>query len=257
MEWLIISKTKFPASVINARIVESINVFYESMKEFFEKKGWQWTPPRQQGEKWIQEDYSIEIRGKYSDGAYRDILFTMRRTPGLISQSRNTDHLSIGYQHKFMIYLPREYPANLSHIKMRAVTKLWHPRISTGRSGEACITVNGELDRILIDLIYHVLLDPKRIRPPKIYPKEDFGMNGTAMRWYEKDAENIYQTMLAKWAQRHKKAELKQSGGIRIIGDDSSSRTKAEKKGSTIQVMPSKGDEEEEEDEEKEGVRIL
>ncbi|MBD3189887.1 MAG: hypothetical protein GF308_04550 [Candidatus Heimdallarchaeota archaeon] len=235
--------------------MESINVFYESMKDFFETKGWRWTPPRRQGEKWIQEDYSVEIRGKYSDGAYRDVLFTMRRTPGLIGQSRNKEHLSLGYQHKFMIYLPREYPANLSHIKMRAVTKLWHPRISTGRSGEACITVNGELDRILIDLIYHVLMDPKRIRPPKIYPKEDFGMNGVAMRWYEKDAEDIYQTMFAKWAQRHEKAELKETGGIRIIGDDSSSRTSPKKKSSTIQIM---GEHEEEKDDEgSDAVRIL
>ena len=182
-----ISRTNFPATVVNARIAESINVFYESLEDLFKNNGWKWISYQRTGEKWIQEDFSVEIKSKYRDGAYQNVLFTMRRMPGIIGQSNKIDHINIGYEHKFMIYLPREYPANLSKIKMRAVTRLWHPRISMGSSGDACITVNGEIDRILIDLIYHILMDPRRIRPPKLYPKEDSGMNVSAMRWFEKD----------------------------------------------------------------------
>jgi len=249
-----IARTYFPATVVNARIAESISVFYESMEDFFKKKGWKWVPQKRTGDKWVQEDYTVEIKGKYKDGAYRDILFTMRRTPGLVGQSANRKQMNMSNDHKFSIFLPREYPANLSHIKMRTITRLWHPRISTGSNGEACITVNGEVDRILIDILYHILMDPKRIRPPKLFPKEDSGMNAVAMRWFEKDAENIHKLMLTKWDANHEKVSLKESGGIRIIGTEGGEKVVTEDKGTTIKIIPR---EEKKEEEKKGGVRII
>jgi len=254
-----ISRANFPATVVNARIAESINVFYDSMEDFFKKQGWRWQPFARQGDKWVQEDYTVEIKGKHSDGAYREILFSIRRTPGLIGQSANKEQMKIGYNHKFTILLPREYPANLSHIKMRSATRLWHPRIGMSGRGDACITVNGEVDRILIDLIYHLLMDPKRIRPPKLYPKEDSGMNAIAMRWFEKDADNIHKAMLVNWDTKHEKTSLKESGGIRIIGGGKNKETEEK---SAIRIIPK--DEEKKEDsssEKKEkkkgGIRII
>ncbi len=226
------------------------------MEEFFKKKEWKWTPIRRTGDKWIQEDYSVEIRGRYKDGAYRDILFSIRRTPGLTGQSNNRNHLNVGFEHKFSIYLPREYPANLSHIKMRAVTNLWHPRISMGRHGEACITVNGEVDRILVDILYHILMDPKRIRPPKLYPKEDSGMNTMAMRWFEKDANNVHNMMQAKWDSVHDKASIKESGGIKIIDGEKQEKVKTEDERRTIRIMP-REEKKEDKKEKKGGVRII
>lgn len=249
-----IARTYFPATVVNARIAESISVFFESMEDFFKKKGWKWTPHKRVGEKWIQEDYSVEVKAKYKDGAYRDILFTMRRTPGLVGQSTTRNQLNMSNDHKFSIFLPREYPANLSHIKMRAITRLWHPRISTGSYGEACITVNGEIDRILIDILYHILMDPKRIRPPKLFPKEDSGMNTIAMRWFEKDADNIHKLMLTKWDGLHEKVSLKETSGIRIIGNEEEEKVTTEDKGTTIKIIPR---DEKEEEEKKAGVRII
>ncbi|NHK32797.1 MAG: hypothetical protein FK730_15715 [Asgard group archaeon] len=246
------SRINFPASVVNARIAESITVFYESMDEFFKKQGWKWIPYRQTGNKWIQEDFLVEIKRKFSDGAIQELLFTMYRIPGIVGQPTKSNRLNIGYSHKFSIMLPREYPANLSHIKMRAVSPLWHPRISMGRGGDACITVNGEVDRILIDIIYHILMDPKRIRPPKLYPKEDSGMNVTAMRWFEKDADDIHNHMLGKWDAAHEKSSLKDRGGIRIIGGEKVKEP--EKKGKSIRIMPKKADKEEKDEG---GIRII
>ncbi|MFW9923272.1 MAG: hypothetical protein ACFFDW_08320 [Candidatus Thorarchaeota archaeon] len=251
-----ITRTNFPATVVNARIAESINVFYESMEDFFKKNGWKWIPFKRTGDKWVQEDFSVDIISKTSDGAYREILFTLRRIPGLIGQSNNIAHMNIGYDHKFLIYLPREYPANLSHIKMRVATRLWHPRISQSGSGDACITVNGEIDRILIDLIYHLLMDPKRIRPPKLFPKEDSGLNTAAMRWFETDAENIHRMLLAKWDARHEKASLKETGGIRIIGKEKEAEIKTEEKGS-VKIIPKENKEKIDEKKDKKGVRIV
>ncbi|MBN1331166.1 MAG: hypothetical protein JXA54_16965 [Candidatus Heimdallarchaeota archaeon] len=248
------SRVNFPATVVNARIAESISVFYESMEEFFKKKGWRWTSYKQTSDKWVQEDYSIEIKGKFSDGTYQTIVFTMRRTPGLVGQSLS-DQLNISYEHKFSILLPREYPANLSHIKMSSLTPLWHPRISMGRGGNACITVNGEIDRILIDIIYHILMDPKRIRPPKLYPKEDSGMNVGAMRWFEKDAEAIYNHMLMLWDSQHVKAPSKETG-IRIIGSETESE-EPESIDQTVRIIPHEPKKKENKDKKDGGVRII
>jgi len=256
-----ISRANFPATVVNARIAESINVFYDSMEDFFKKEGWKWQPFARKGDKWVQEDYTVEITGKYQDGAFREILFTTRRTPGLVGQSAQKEQMNIGYTHKFTIHLPRVYPANLSHIKMKSVTRLWHPRISMSSRGDACIIVNGEVDRILIDLIYHLLMDPRRIRPPKLYPKEDSGMNTLAMRWFEKDAENIHKAMLVNWDTKHEKASLKDSGGgIKIIGGDNKKQVGKEK--SAIRIIPKEVEETKDssqkiKDKKKGGIRII
>ncbi|HUU77086.1 MAG TPA: hypothetical protein VMX55_01985 [candidate division Zixibacteria bacterium] len=229
------------------------------MDDFFKKQRWKWPPFTRKGDKWTQEDFSVDVIGKFKDGTFREIMFSVRRLPGLIGQSGSKDHLNIGYEHKFLIYLPREYPANLSHIKMRSATRIWHPRISMSGSGDACITVNGEIDRILIDLIYHLLMDPRRIRPPKLFPKEDSGLNAVAMRWFEKDAENIHQTMIAKWDARHEKTTLKESGGIQIIGEEKSTIESKDVK-DAIRIIPNTGQRTEEnkaKKERKRGVKII
>lgn len=229
------------------------------MEDFFKKQKWKWSTFTRKGDKWTQEDFSVDVISKFKDNTFREIMFSVRRLPGLIGQSSSKDHLNIGYIHKFLIYLPREYPANLSHIKMRSATRIWHPRISMSGSGDACITVNGEIDRILIDLIYHLLMDPRRIRPPKLFPKEDSGLNTVAMRWFEKDAENIHKTMLAKWDARHEKSTLKESGGIQIIGEDKGKIESKDVK-DAIRIIPNKEQKTEENSvkkERKRGVKII
>lgn len=229
------------------------------MEDLFKKKGWKWVPYKRTGDKWVQEDYTIEMKGKYADGTYRNMIFSVRRTPGLVGESSNRKFLNIGYDHKFSINLPREYPANLAQVKMRTVTRLWHPRIPSSGIGEACIYVNGEVDRIFIDLIYNLLMDPRRIRPPKLFPNEDSGMNSIAMRWFERDAENIHKTMLAKWDERHDKVSLKESGGIRIITGESQ-EIEPKKTESSIRIIPKQEEQQSEVDEEKKkkgGVKII
>jgi len=245
----------FPPTVVNARIAESIHVFYEAMEDFFKKKGWKWAPYKRTGDKWIQEDYSITIRTKYADGTYKELVFTLRRTPGIVSQSLGSS-LNLSDKHKVSILLPREYPANLAHIKMRLLTPLWHPRISMRRGGDACITVNGEVDRILIDLIYHILMDPKRIRPPKLYPKEDSGLNIEAMRWFERDAENIHQYMLSQWDKLHEKATLKETGGIRIIGQKKAT-AEIKKEERSIRIISPEEKNDSKEKKKRGGIRII
>ncbi|MHA1739486.1 MAG: hypothetical protein ACTSXA_12045 [Candidatus Heimdallarchaeota archaeon] len=225
------------------------------MEDLFKQKGWKWIPYKRTGDKWIQEDYSIEVKGKHGDGTYRNLIYTVRRTPGLVGQSTNSQLMNIGYKHKFSISLPREYPANLAKIEMRTVTRLWHPRIPTSGVGKACITVNGEVDRIFIDLIYNLLMDARRIRPPKLYPKEDSGMNVTAMRWFERDADNIHKTMLAKWDEKHDKVSIKETGGIRIITGESKTADPV-KTDKSIKIIPPQ--EVQKEDEKKKGgVKII
>ena len=38
-----------------------------------------------------------------------------------------------------------------------------------------------------MDMIFQVLFDPERIRPPKFFQDSDFGTNSTAMKWFQND----------------------------------------------------------------------
>lgn len=93
----------------------------------------------------------------------------------------------ITYLHTFKIDLPREYPARVDKIKIFAETQIFHPRFASSGWGEGCIHINGEIDRILMDMIFQVLFDPERIRPPKFFTDSDFGTNSSAMKWFQAD----------------------------------------------------------------------
>ncbi|TFF84729.1 hypothetical protein EU523_01290 [Candidatus Heimdallarchaeota archaeon] len=233
------------------------------MEELFKKKGWSWKNYQKEKTKWIHPDFTISITQTYRDKAYHIIEFTLNNTPAIVDSPINKNKFPLRFSHTFLINLPREYPANLAKIKMSSKTSLWHPRIAQGRSGYACITVNGELDRILNDIIFHLLLDPRRIRPPKLYPKEDAGMNVKAMRWFEKNAEDIHQKMLDEWNKAHKAKTGTQKKNITIISNDSQKAKQKSKSKITIITTDAKGKEdnsdskEKKDEKEDKGVRII
>ena len=58
-----------------------------------------------------------------------------------------------------------------------------------------------------MDMIFQVLCDPDRIRPPKMYEDSDFGTNSSAMKWFQNNNPvQIYQTLMDEWGHfRNKK----------------------------------------------------
>lgn len=152
---------------------------------------------------WEHEQFRVSIIAKYADQAYKTIQLKIKDLPGVIAVPNNK--LKISYTHRFHFTLPREYPQKLGNIKIVNETPLFHPRI-TSVGSTACYSVNGEIDRVLLDIIYNVLLRPETVRPPSIFKNEDWGLDSVKMKWYiNYGPQRIYQYLFEEWGKRQKK----------------------------------------------------
>lgn len=148
----------------------------------------------------------MEIIARFPDQAYRTIQLTCQGLPGLVNVIK-PNQLDISYYHKFHFSIPREYPQNLGTIQIVPDTPLFHPRIRAVGT-KACYAVNGEIDRILIDIIYNILLRPETVRPPSLYKDADFGLDGEKMRWYIKyGPHKIYDHLKDLWSKKQTKTD--------------------------------------------------
>lgn len=189
-----------PPVIFNRRINCLIDEFYSSdLKEIYQKEGWTLQMPEKK-DLWDHPQFPLKVIKKYSDGAYKILRFNLLDFPGLVSVSG--DKLELAFKHSFRFNLPREYPQNLGKIDIISETALFHPRI-TAAGTKACYTVNGEVGRILIDIIFNVLLRPETVRPPSIYRDADWGLDSRKMQWYIKyGPEKIYTYLRDEWKKK-------------------------------------------------------
>lgn len=171
------------------------------MEDVYQQKKWRWTPHQHAGEQWMHPDFEITITKTHSDGAYATLHFLLRNLPGVVGVTRSTGRPRLRYTHEFSISIPRAYPTNLKDIQVTEKTPLFHPRIGSF----VCFYVNGEIDRILYDLVYFVLLKPDRVKPPTLY-KTDYGPRMSAMRWYISQMDQIVELLEKEWDAKHQKA---------------------------------------------------
>ncbi|MFX1576716.1 MAG: hypothetical protein ACFFCF_06045 [Promethearchaeota archaeon] len=238
----------FSIELFNARVETQIQTFFDTINNLYGRRGWDPDPPRRENTTWSNRDFTVAIIARYRDGAYKRIRFTMRNLPGIVRQPRSlTDEGAIRYEHRFVFDLPREYPQNIGTIRPAAETPLFHPRLAASGTGHACYSVRGELDRILEDLPFFVLLKPDRVEPPSQF-ESDHGLNSSAMAWYEQDTKNIVETLDRLWEARHQAgaSTSPRQGRVQILSPHSSSDTSQRK---TPQIL--------DKPEEKSTVRIL
>ena len=225
----------FPARVFNERIAVFVDSFYEEMARLFASQGWGWEAPRRsagsrrpelvEGRRadasWQHPDFVVRIAGRHKDSAIRVLEWKALRLPG-VEDIGAAGNPVVRNEHRFRIAIPRAYPSDLGSIEIRAMTKLFHPRLWPEGTGPACIFVNGEIDRVLWSIVRHVLLDPEHVQPPKLFRGQDRGMNLMAMNWYEANPHGIHKRLLDLWAEAHGakefKAAEKKGGGVKIEG---------------------------------------
>lgn len=197
------SRPVFSTELFNARVETQIHTFFDTMSNLYGRRGWQPDPPIREDTIWSNTDFTVAIISRYRDRAYKRVRFIMRNLPGYVREPDSlTSTRAIRYEHRFVFDLPREYPQNIGTIRPAAELPLFHPRLSASGTGHACYSVRGELDRILEDLPFFVLLKPDRVEPPSQF-QSDRGLNAAAMAWYEKDTENIVNTLDRLWEDRH------------------------------------------------------
>jgi hypothetical protein len=202
-----------------------IQTFFDTMNNIFGRRGWTPDPPRREDTTWSNRDFTVAIIARYRDGAFKRVRFTMRNLPGFVRQPRTLDDRNaIRYEHRFVFDLPREYPQNIGTIRPAAETPLYHPRLAASGTGHACYSVRGELDRILEDLPFFVLLKPDRVEPPSQF-QSDHGLNTAAMAWYEQETEKIVETLDQLWEAQHKDgpAVVSRPGRVQILEPSQSS----------------------------------
>ncbi len=215
----------FSTELFNARIETQIQTFFDAMNNLYGRRGWDPSPPHRENTLWRNQDFTVAIIDRYRDGAYKRIRFTIRNLPGYARQPNTlTDERAIRYEHRFVFDLPREYPQNIATIRPAAETPLFHPRLAASGIGHACYSVRGELDRILEDLPFFVLLKPDRVEPPSQF-QSDHGLNSAAMAWYEQNTANIVATLDHLWENRHQVNALStpRQGRVQILKADSPS----------------------------------
>jgi hypothetical protein len=219
------TRPTFSTELFNARVETQIQAFFDAMANLYGRRGWRAEKPRHEDSRWRNEDFSVEVIERHHDGAYKRIRFTMRNLPGYTQRPASlTSQNAIRYEHTFSFDLPREYPQDIGMIRPTAETPLYHPRLSSSGTGRACYSVRGELDRILEDLPFFVLLKPDRVAPPSQF-QSDHGLNTAAMAWYERDMDDIVNTLDQLWEERHrvsvhregKAAKEHPTGRVRIL----------------------------------------
>ncbi|MFX0094207.1 MAG: ubiquitin-conjugating enzyme E2 variant [Candidatus Hodarchaeota archaeon] len=209
-----------PPEIAVMRIRNSVNEFYDQMKGIFAEYGWVWTDPKEVKEgEWHQPDFKVSFSKKYKDNTIKEVTFIINNTPGLVKVD-SVGRQVVSYQHKFIIDLPNEYPSKLDKINIYNLTPLYHPRFYPGTKLRACIAVRGELQTILVHLIYQILMDPTKVDPFK----PDKGLNQTCMRWYEKKGpQTVYRSMLELWGNKHQKVATEPStkkSRVLILGSE-------------------------------------
>lgn len=216
-----------PPLLMNKRINVQINLFFSRMASFYKSRRWVWEDPKVSKDYWVNKDYELRVIKRYDDGAYNVLKYIINNLPSYSKKPSKVEDLSaISYTHKILIYIPREYPASLVDIRFKLETPLFHPRVSPfGSLRNICYVVMGEIDRVLEDLIFFLLLKPDRVRPPALYPKEDYGLNREAMLWYQRNYKKVINFLETLWNKRHEKEPLsvekirekKREGGIVFI----------------------------------------
>ncbi len=195
----------FPPATFNLRIETQIDHFFKDLKALFLKKKWKWEAVdfNRDIPRWRHPDCTIEVRERYANHKYKRIDVTFRRLPGFIRPEFKLS--AVRFEHHYQIVIPQEYPRHLGRVRLLSLSGLYHPRFHQGTgTGEICMAVNGEIDRILWDLLFTTLMRVDRIRPPKIY-KTDSGLNPSAMRWYERNMNKIQTFLSQLWEEQHPK----------------------------------------------------
>ena len=70
-----------------------------------------------------------------------------------------------------------------------------------------------------------------------MYPKEDFGLNVSVMKWYQTDPEGIFNFLKEKWDEAHEHISSKDKKAIVFIETRPSGE---HKKKPTVELLPQK-----------------
>lgn len=192
--------TLFPPKIIHRRIEISLKSFYNDLSIFCKTMHWRCDPVFNENDgkrqKWKNNLVDIEQIEEYDDGRAKGFIFTFHiPSPigkGLGNKPPNlTDNIpQIGYKHKIYVSLPFNYPSVRSiessvqrsdTLYIESRSQLFHPRFYLREKSWGCIMVNGEIDRIAMNLFQQLLWEPTHVW--KENPAHETTNNIDATNW--------------------------------------------------------------------------
>ena len=176
------NSTLFPPSIIYRRIGISLKTFYDDLMVFCKKMNWKCEPfvNESDGKRLKCRNNLVDIQQieEYDDGRAKGFIFTYF-IPSPIGKalSGNAPNLTdnppiIGYKHKIYVSLPFNYPSVRSiessvqrsdTLYIESRSQLFHPRFYLREKSWGCIMVNGEIDRIAMNLFQQLLWEPGHV----------------------------------------------------------------------------------------------
>lgn len=212
--------TLFPPSIIYRRIEISLKSFYSDLATFCKNMHWRCDPVFSKNDgkrqKWKNNLVEIEQIEEYDDGRAKGFIFTFHiPSPiGLALKTKPanlTDNIPlIGYKHKIYVSLPFNYPSVRSiessvqrsdTLYIESRSQLFHPRFYLREKSWGCIMVNGEIDRIGMNLFQQLLWEPSHVWKEK--PALETTNNIDATNWAKNcGREEIHKLLLAKMSQQ-------------------------------------------------------
>lgn len=175
-------KKLFPPAIVAKRLRISILKFYEDLSKFCKTMHWSYTPVIDNSKDDFHLFFANNMVTVRQMSVYEDSRphgFTIEyRLPSFIGEPPNKHEASlvnipeIGYSHLIYVSLPDNYPAVKSiekttegkdHLYIESRSQLWHPRFYLRKESWGCIMVNGEMDRILMNLFQQLLWEPSHV----------------------------------------------------------------------------------------------
>ena len=202
------SRPSMPPRLVLRRIHVHVGDFMEWMAGMYAARGWRFGPvtPPEEGAQfplWSSRDVAIQITHYFDDGRPAEIEVSFHNVPGVPSHTE--DAPVIGWDHGFVIALPPEYPADLK-IRIVNLTETVHPLMMPPDKGApACIFPKAELDQVLREVLWNVLLKPDVVRPPTLFDDADLGFRPRQMQWYAAyGPQRLFDQLMAEWDARQK-----------------------------------------------------
>ena len=158
----------FPPQIARKRLSSTLKFFFEDLEKVCNVNKWKYDPPINNEKVWKNSMITIEEILQYPSGRPQTYQITYN-IPSFVTSTQ------IGYKHIINITIPDSYPNNLSQVKINHKTKLNHPR---NMGNYLCLKVNGEMDRIIMNLLNQLLWEKN-----DIYGElEDFKRNDNGNR---------------------------------------------------------------------------
>jgi hypothetical protein len=146
-------KLIWTAEMLRKRLENTISQFYDDLEIYCGKMKWRYTKPTHSKLHWDNNMVMVQCKNRTGTPLEFEVTYKL---PSLNVAKKVT------YEHVYRITLPKSYPQDLGQVRIMNTSGMHHPR---NFGHYMCLTVNGEMDRILMNLFNQTIWVHSEIFP--------------------------------------------------------------------------------------------